>query len=163
MKRFVFVALLISLPLCLSAQEVTRKYDRFRGYSTASIRTDDIGLPGMKLMAYFIYPGETQASTAPSVHFMLTHSASSWVYLYSHDVTLLVDGKPIHPADVHHDGRVGSGYVLEFVTFELSKPQMDSLTVAKVAEIKVGSTEGTLNTATTGALRALYLAMVPSP
>lgn len=124
------------------ARALEVKFDRFRGFTTISAPRGDLGFGGFQLTASLIYAGDTLKSLPRYVSVMLSWSGSTWQYLYSHGVAVLVDGEAMSPEHVSHDGRVGSGYVIEFIEFDLTPTQMARIGRAKKIEMQVGSTEG---------------------
>lgn len=115
------------------------EYDRFKNQTTATLRIPNVG-SGFALTALYSMPGDTP-SPPENVVVMLSASSNDWQYLRCYNVDMLVDGRPIQTGKVDHDGRVGRGYVLEFITFELPTADFIKLANASTADLRVCRTE----------------------
>jgi hypothetical protein len=126
-------------PTASHSGELKVEFDRFRNYTTASLSNIPLG-KGLNLAAYYLMPGNTPGRPE-RVIFMLTSSSDDWRYLRCHSIDLLVDGIPYSVGRTDHDGRVGTGYVLEFITFSVPTDEFLRMAVATRVEGKVCNTE----------------------
>lgn len=132
---------------------VTTEYDRFKNQTEAKLTRVDIG-SGFNLTAYYLMPGSTP-SLPDMVGFLLSHSSTDWEYLRCSDVSMLADGAPVEVQDAQHDGTVGRGYVIEYITFHLSVSTLLRLTRAKQIDLRVCTTEMSLGSKEISALTDL--------
>ena len=135
---------------------VTVEFDRFTNRTTVILNAMKVG-SDFELTAYFSIAGK-QPSEPTFVQFMLRPnswiSSRTWEYLHCHDVALLVDGQPIS-VQASHDGRVGNGYVLEYITFDLPLASFLRLATASKVEARVCRTELAIGSLQMAALRDL--------
>ncbi len=135
---------------------LTVEFDRFTNRTEVSLRDMSFGNPEQgvfELTAFYSMVGK-QPSKPRQVHFMLSKRSTTWEYLHCHNVDLLVDGRAI-PVEASHDGRVGDGYVLEFVEFDLPLASFLRLTTASKVEARVCRTELAIGILQMSALRNL--------
>ena len=131
---------------------VTVEFDRFTNRTTVSLRGTQVGSE-FELAAFYSMDGK-QPSEPTGVQFMLMKSSKTWEYLHCHNVGLLVDGQPIS-VQASHGGRVGDGYVLEFVRFDLPLASFLRLATASKVEARVCRTELAIGSLQMEALRDL--------
>jgi hypothetical protein len=135
---------------------ITEKFDRFKGSSAVDLKSSPSGIANIDLGAFFVYAGERLSEAPRFVSMMFVSSSSSWKFLQSHDVTFLLDGKPMSPAKrSEQDGRVGQGYVLEFISQTLTMDEFLHVANAKTVEAQIGTTEGAFSPEIVAALRDL--------
>lgn len=135
------VGLWFLLPVPLRA-EIEVLHDRFSGDVT--VRTKPTVASAKPS---FLLVGAYEADGQPSVAINLFIKAQSWVYLQCHRTYWLVDGKPFQLPQPTHDGRVHSGYVIEFLVISpVTINQIEQLAQAKKVEFKVCNDEYTANT-----------------
>lgn len=144
--------------------EISSKYDRFENLTLVTlnlgtgdpdqVRSDPIAflrLPDFSLS--YAYPG-TDKRTPSFITLAFSSSQRSWVYLDSHDVTILVDDSLRFQPDSRHDGKVGGGgYVYENVFATLPIGEAVRLADAQKVEVRVGPREFRLGPNQRAALR----------
>jgi len=102
--------------------QVTVKYDEFNKVNVVRIDklellTDDDHISFLMFTALAVHqPNKPNTSSALIT---LMSQSESWQYLQCHHVVFLADGEPVQLQEVKHDGRVGRGYVLEFVRVDI--------------------------------------------
>lgn len=82
-------------------------------------------------------------SGAYSIALGFSSSSDEWQYLTSHQLSVLVDGKKVEMGPLDHDGKVGDGYVMEFMwtTDRVSLASLVTLSEADLAEFRIFTTE----------------------
>ena len=136
--------------------KIKQEYDRIEDQTTLRL---DLGVIWrnaeneleLKIAKTFRGKGRSIPDGDPRLLFM-NDGKKGWRYLEYHPVTFLVDNERIR-FEPDHDGRVGDGYVLEFLTPDLSGSQFQALVNAKSVEIRVGIDEVHLDPARMNALR----------
>jgi hypothetical protein len=91
----------------------------------------------------------------------VSDSSDGWVYLEYHPAALLVDGERFE-FDTQHDGPVGRGYILEFITARISDARLRALAEAREIRGKIGLHEFRLTPDQLDALR-VFTAFVHDP
>ncbi len=76
-------------------------------------------------------------SEPPESLITIVSKSDSWEYLECHFVKWLVDDRPLDLGDFEHNGSIGSGYVLEFVTGRLKPTGLEAMTKAQKIEYKI--------------------------
>jgi hypothetical protein len=159
------MALVFGAPFCtfatpVSAQvPVTVEYDRFNDRTTVSIRNLPVG-GDLRLGALYLMEG--QGPTRPIVASVtLTASSDNWQYLRCNNVDLLVDGEPFD-VSFSHDGTVGRGYVLEFLTATMTTERFLRIVGASRIEGRVCRTEFALGAPELATLQDLASRMEPA-
>jgi hypothetical protein len=137
----VLVAVVIFYPY-ISFAGIEIKYDKFTNKTT--VRTDPKKVAGTVIQPALIligsYEGETPSKPAECTLAFALRS-SSWAYLRCHQVYCLVDGKPVVLPSSKHDGKVGRGYVLEFITIIVPFTIIEQLSNCQKVEFKICNTE----------------------
>lgn len=116
-------------------------YDRFDDYTNVEWeKRFGQSRYDLKLTVLATSPGRTLRAVS-AVKLMFFEPSSSWQWLKYHQVVLLVDSTVRFRPPSEHDGDVStsSAGVLEWVTAELTLPQMRRLARAKIVEIAIGS------------------------
>ncbi len=143
--------------------KITSHYARIDDYT--SVDLDDMPLGnGLKLTAFFLYPGRVvNAPKTVSLHF--TSSSENWKYLQYHRfLRVILDGSTrvdLGEAQDHTD--VGTGYVFEQMTFDVPVAQFLSIIAAQNVEGELGLTEFRLKPSQLEALRDFGSRMVAAP
>ncbi len=70
--------------------------------------------------------------------------AKHWAYLHCHSLSCLADGSPVKLPPSEHDGRVGRGYVMEFISVMTPFSIIEQLSKCEKVEFKLCNTEFTL-------------------
>jgi hypothetical protein len=184
MRRFILFALLV-VPQALSSQ--TRKpvpaparatlripdaphppldppatrveYDEFNRSTVVTmgdrVVAGDLGFSGL-----FSYAGKTPR--VPSIVLFSIHGkAEEWQFLDCHFVNMLVDGAPVRLSEAEHHGHVGSGYVLEFISFSTSPSQLVRMAMGKEVRGRLCNVDFTLSDEDRAALREFASRMKP--
>lgn len=120
---------------------ITDAYDKFRDISTATLNPLPIRGTSIRLSVAIATRGK--AYGAPDlIHVMLLSSSESWQFLRCRSVTFLADGMRIQATKIEHNGSVlGSGGVIENVSFGLTADQFWQLAQAKEVEGQLCTTE----------------------
>jgi len=110
------VVILISV---CTFSNIIRKYDRFNDETVlqSSFRKIvDNGRPDFEFIAH--YTGKTFSGNPSSIvlSIMIVSSSTEWQYLDCYDTSWLIDGNHITLPKPDHDGSIGDGYVLEYIT-----------------------------------------------
>lgn len=144
------IAFLVTIP---ALAEITEKYDRFKNQTVLKYEQNkpSAGLPFYLLSGF---EGTNKASKRENV--LTFHvSGSGWRYLRCNQTALLVDGKPFSVGKVEHDGRVGTGYVLEFLSIAIPTAALRQLGNAKTVEYKICNDEYRLDDADLAAFKEI--------
>lgn len=141
--------------------KITTEYDKFKDYSTLKI--NDLPITrSIDISLYETYSGKFAPNTLPrSVNCMITSSTDSWEFLTSHDVTFLLNNDVRLHYETSHDGTVGSGYVLEFLTFDIPIEDLIQIANATSVEIQIFTTEGKLATKQLNGIKDFLSRLVP--
>jgi len=147
MKRLGLVLLVglmtgcVSIPVYLptdeiSAGHITENYDKFTDYTTVKIehmiiKKTSHGYNGLELTAY---ADKDKFSKSHVVLISLMSQSSGWKYLKCHRLIILADGDPVTFHKTKHDGNVGSGYVLEFISLTLKSKEFLKMANSKTLE-----------------------------
>ncbi len=101
-----------------------------------------LGMTGLMFTA-FTFTLRDKRGNVPSgsVTITIVSSSKSWKYLHCHDISWLADGEPVHTGKSKHDGRVGRGYVLEFIEVEVRSQTFLRMVQASVLRGKLCNTE----------------------
>jgi hypothetical protein len=95
------------------------KVDYNPSKNRTAVTLDEVKLQsGVKFVAVYIVPGQLKAALPSLIHGIFTATSDDWRYRDCRELDFVVDGKPLRIANVSHDGRAGSGYVLEFLEFD---------------------------------------------
>ena len=104
-----------------SAFRLQQKYDKFKNKTIVSLSLDlkpsKIRYSSNKLAfnSFFFYLGE-KVKTPSFVMIAFQSTTDDWEYLRSHELTFLIDDKPLEIGTLKHKGSVGKGYVIEFLS-----------------------------------------------
>jgi hypothetical protein len=125
-----------------SFAEIEIKYDRFTNKTT--VRTDPKKTAGTAIQPALVlmgsYDGETPSKPGVcTLAFAL--NSSSWVYLRCHTINCLADGKPVVLPSSKHNGKVGKGFVFEFITIMVPFNIIEQLSNYQKVEFKICNTE----------------------
>lgn len=107
---------------------------------TQSLQMLDLGLQSRSGMDALVLNGFSSPHQGGAL-VSTTSSSDSWRYLKCHHLAILVDGRPLQPDAVDHDGTVGRGYVLEHVSFRLEDEDLHALAMAKSFELRLCADE----------------------
>lgn len=141
--------------------KIEHKHDEFKGVST--VWAKDIELKdastlltnGLTLDAFLI----TKISNAPVkpevIFLMIKTTSRDWQYLECHSLDFLADGDPIHADKVTHDGSVGRGYVLEFISANIKPGNLLKIANSQVVRGRLCNTEFALTPAQISKFREL--------
>lgn len=118
------------------------EYDRFE--NETMVRLDlELEQAGLNLITFFTMLGRS-ASRPELVVMTLVAKNESWEFLRCHDVSFLVDGVPFASGaseEPHHNGEVGTGYVLEFIAVMLTPERFNLLIGGSKIEGRLCRTE----------------------
>lgn len=64
-------------------------------------------------------------------------SYTSWKYLQCHAMHAVADGVPVELGRSRHDGRVGSGYLLEFIAVDLDQAALEAIAGASLVRVRI--------------------------
>ena len=116
------------------------KYDKFENSTLVSINVKLTQLNSdLTIGSFFIYQGE-KLVTPKTVTLRFVSSSSDWEYLHNSNIVFLVDGKRIDLGEMKRNGRVGNGYVLEFLSLTLPTNTLLEIINGKVVEAKLFTT-----------------------
>lgn len=133
LRLIISISVVLALLSPVSAGEVEKKVDEFRGTTTYSGKETTIGRFDFRP---FIVIDKNGKDSAP--FFMFTVSSNSWQYLKCHTVDLLANGKAVVLAEVTHDGSVHSGgNVFESIGVFLSIDAFKQLATAEKAKGRI--------------------------
>lgn len=137
------------------------KYNKFKDFSNLDIM--DLPLTeNIKFMFFTTYSGSIPPKSLPqSISCMITSTTDDWKFLTQHDVTLLVNGSNRLHYETKHDGKVGSGYVLEFLMFEMPTEDFLQIVNADSVEVQIFTTEAKLTKTTFNGMRDFASRLVP--
>jgi len=136
MKKIVLLAMLVLMCIgtATSNAEVEKKFDRFTNITT--IGTTPTANCHHQLSVRWDSKGVCLS--------MFVHTSNTWQYLQCHPVYLLVDGNPFRSIRTTHNGRVGRGFVLEFIRIDLTYNEIKELSKSTKIEVKLCNTEFTI-------------------
>lgn len=101
----------------MSHAKVEKKHDRFKN-KTAVVLEHEFGQGAghsrPRIVMIGAFDGDRPAAP-PKDGFLFSISFvnDEWEYMKCSSVSMLIDGRPIQPPDLDHDGDVGRGYVIE--------------------------------------------------
>jgi len=127
---------------------VTAEQDEFDEYPIVTAK-------GIKLSAGLELWGVATQGGSSGAYLVLQAKADSWQYLRCNSLTLLADGTRLR-VETTHDGTVGRGYVLEYVSFTLKAPDLRKLAHASTLKGKLCNTVFGLSPAQIGTLKKFY-------
>jgi len=119
---------------------VTATYDKFRDETNVTIPIPQEHGTLPRLWALSTYKGRIITSHPPFVLINFVSESEDWEYLKCNDVNLLADEARVSILDTNHDGHVGDGYVLEYLTSKVSWDEAKKLSTAKSIEVKICNT-----------------------
>ncbi len=96
---------------------------------------------GIKLTAMYGCPGSELCKPDTIALQFMAESTSGWRYLRLHSLVVLADTVRIDFGELKHDGRVGMGYVLEFMSISIPLETFRLMTWAGRLIGKLGMTE----------------------
>ena len=140
----ILIAVVIFYPYN-SFAEIEIKYDRFK--DRTSVWTDPKKTGGTNLQPALVlmgnYPGKIPS--IPKVcELAFALKGSNWAYLHCHSLSCLADGSPVELPPSKHDGRVGRGYVMEYISLMIPFSIIEQLSKSEKVEFKLCNTEITL-------------------
>jgi hypothetical protein len=159
--RSVLVAVLLAIPLQLSAQqspppEATPEAaatpappqkcspkieeDRFSGKVSITVCRTPTSYEELQALRPCLFAEIEDGK--PTIQMAFFSSGNDWRYLRFHETFLLADGKRVPTVKVDHDGDVHRGGVTETIIVTLDPAAVRTLGKAKVIEYKVGLDEG---------------------
>jgi hypothetical protein len=134
------------------ADKIDVLYDKFTNQTTVAINYPSgmkVENTSLDLGLLFVFKGQllAQAVHASSkLTLMISSKSESWEYLqFGRDLNLIVDGQRMPIGTLDRDGTVGEGYVLEFMSANISAAQLLKLANAKSIEGKLSLTEFSLS------------------
>lgn len=145
--RFIAVALLVALALAVvlacapmgpgstmpTTIPLTTETDRFTGQTI--VKLDMLPLEQADLRFYAL--GQRfQGGRPPHVSVTLFSSSKGWRYLDCHQTHMLADGAPIEIQKQNHDGRVGTGFVTEFIQLDIGTDEFQRMVGSQLVEGK---------------------------
>lgn len=118
----------------------TVEKDKFTGKTTYSTSPYKYKINGDRYKVGISYTENSK------IYSVLIHgtSTSGWRYLDFHPVVALCDNQPIDFGETKHDGSIGSGYVLEFISFYIENSMMKRISNCKDFKYRVGIDEVTV-------------------
>ena len=145
--------LLLASSIALLAQ-ITTQYDEFKQHTIVSYKTPRSSVPRMHVFAI----KEALASDPQGKYVIVTFifDSDEWQYLECHNVEALADSTPVDVGESEHDGDVGDGYVMEFVTVEISRATLKRLAFATATKFRICGDVYPLTPEIMSNLRELY-------
>lgn len=117
------------------------KYDKFKDITSVNIILKlNQHYSNLSIGAFFLYKG-SQVETPSHLTLRFVSNSKDWKYLRNSKIIFLVDGKRIDLGEMKRDGRVGSGYVLEFLTKIISTDTFLEIINGSDVEGKLFTTE----------------------
>lgn len=128
-----------------SFAEIEIKYDGFKNRTV--VQTDPkktVGTdiqPALGLIGSF--DGQTPTRPAGCM-IVFSLRSPSWAYRHCHSLSCLADGSPVKLPPSEHDGRVGKGYVMEFISVMIPFTIVERFSKCEKVEFKLCNAEFTL-------------------
>lgn len=144
------------------AYDVTEEFDRFKGETLVKLdpRYSETTSGPRSLFVSYTYEGNTPAPP-PFVGMALFTSSDEWMYLKCHSLAFLLDDTMPIELETEHDGDVGSGYVIEYVSSFLSLEEFLQIVNAQKVEGKLCNDEFQFTDEQMEALRDVASRMQP--
>jgi cysteine-rich repeat protein len=109
---------------------ISEEYDEFKKQNVVYLK--DMSLSGSLVLNAFSIQG------SDSVLVILTSTSENWKYLKCYNVDWLGDDSPVlYQGQVSHEGTVGSGYVIEYISMQFTRDQFLTLASAVVAKGRI--------------------------
>ncbi len=142
---------------------IETKYDPFKDQTDVVLNpvVETIGKTPANLMVNYLYPGKAP-SIPDLVSITFVSKSTDWQFLKNHDVILLLDGQERLNPTTTHDGEVGKGYVLEFVSAVVTTREFLQVANATKVQVQLFTTEFSLSDAQLEGLRDLASRMQPT-
>lgn len=127
------------------------KYDRYENHTVVSTGPVALATPldqegpvidiGIELTAMYSCPGSELCKPATVGLLFMARSTSGWRFLRLHRLVVLADTVRIDFGELKHDGDVGAGYVLEFMSISIPLETFRLMISAERMIGKLGTTE----------------------
>lgn len=115
-------------------------FDRFKNRTIAKqavvLQTPPRLAPIASLLLY-AFDGNQPLTPARPLTWAMKFSSPDWRYLKCHDVAMLIDGHPAATGEVHHDGDVVRGGVVETLMFEVPPETLEAMAESELVELRV--------------------------
>ncbi len=152
----------LSIAPTLALAQVEKTYDRFKTATVVRARisgADDRGRPIPTLIGTFA--GDKLVTSPTTISLLFQKTSPDWKYLQCFGTDFLLDGRPFSLGEPTHDGRVGAGYVLEFIQFTVGFTRIVELASAHTVEVKICNDEFRLSAQEMSIIKDFVRALTP--
>jgi hypothetical protein len=141
---------------------INTTYDKFQNVTLVSLEPNvaEFNPTPKSVSAFFLFSG-TVLTVPSTVSLTFISKSTDWQFLRNHDLMMLLNGKERLSFPSTQDGRVGKGYVIEFIDIQVTVAEFLRIVSAETIEVQIFNASFALSLAQREALRDLASRMNP--